>query len=232
MTVLAVVREAATDLGIDPLPDAVFGSASRDMVEMKVVLNEVARQIADAHEWSVLKAVHALTGDGSAEAFALPDDFDRMPKDARLWCSPSGSAGGVPLAHVLSADDWLAMEADGPAPLPGAWIAFGGQLHVRPAPADGEAVRFFYLSANVAVAAAGASKPAFTADDDSFRLSERLLRLGLVWNWKARKGHAYAEEMAGFEAALAHETGKDRGPSILTVGRRRPAGRQAYPGRL
>ena len=51
-----------------------------------------------------------------------------------------------------------------------------------------------------------------------FRLSEYLLELALIWNWKAAKGDDYAEEMAAYQVALADEISADRGPSIVRMG--------------
>lgn len=218
MTILSVVQDAATSLGLNPVPDQVFGSTRRDMVEMRSVIKEVSRQIAEAHDWSVLKTIHTITGDGSDEDFSLPADYDRMPKDIRFWSSLNTTA---PLQHILSEDEWLGITVQGFDPLYGAWIVYGGEIHIKPARASGETVKFFYISDKIVTASGGSTKAAFSADDDTFRLPERLLKLGIIWNWKARKGHEYAEEMATYSDALMQLTGKDKGPSIITVGQQR-----------
>jgi hypothetical protein len=51
-----------------------------------------------------------------------------------------------------------------------------------------------------------------------------VLKLGMIWQWKANKGRAYSEDMATFEDALAVSSGADKGSNILTVG----AGRMPY----
>lgn len=54
-------------------------------------------------------------------------------------------------------------------------------------------------------------KEEFTSDDDVFRLDERVLKLGMIWPWKANKGQAYAEDMVTYEDALAVASGNDKG---------------------
>ena len=117
---------------------------------------------------------------------------------------------------------------------PGKWIITGGQFGVYPPMPVGETARFYYISNLVVAPDTGANKTAFTADSDTFRLSEKLLRLGIVWRWRANKRQEYSEDMQNFEIAVAEEIGKDKGTRILTVGQRRtPADIDyAYPGTI
>ena len=217
MTVLSVVQNAATQIAMD-VPSQVFGNPSRDMVEMRALLNEVARQIADEAEWSILLKTHTITGDGATEDFALPSDFRRMVKDARLWSSVVTT---TPLTHILSVDKWLGMDTQDFTILYGAWIVYGGEMHIKPARATGETVKFFYQSCNLVKPDTGPAKKEFTADDDTFILPERLLTLGVVWNWKQRKGLDYAEPLSLYQDALAQAIGADKGPGIIKVGQAR-----------
>lgn len=225
MTVLSVVQTAATYLGMD-VPDQVFGNPSRNMVEMRPLLNEVARQIAEEAEWSALLKTHTITGDGTEEDFALPSDFGRMLKDTRLWSSTMTT---TPLTQVLSVDQWLSMEIQDFTVLWGAWIIYGGEMHIKPARATGETVKYFYQKSYLAVDQGSVAKLEFTADTDTFALPERLLTLGTVYNWKHRKGLDYTEDLALYQEALSREIGKDKGPATIAVGRRHTNIPVAYP---
>jgi hypothetical protein len=232
MSVLTAVQAAATSLAIDPVPGAVFGATSRAMVEMKVVVNEAAREIADAHDWSVLQGIGSVTGDGTTVDFDLPADFDRMSVDAMLWSSTNTLC---PLERVQTLNDWIALDLQGFTAAVGQWITYGGQLHIREARASGETVKFPYVSTNVAANNSGSPKASFTADTDTFRLganqADRLLTLGIIWLWKSKKGIDYAEEMSTFQDALGYAIAKDRPARIFAVGRQRtPANAViAYP---
>jgi hypothetical protein len=78
----------------------------------------------------------------------------------------------------------------------------------------------------------GSAKAAFTADDDTFVLDERLLTLDCIWRWKAQKGLEYAEHMQNAEIARSKAISDDKGPRILVQGRRRLSLPVAYPGTI
>jgi hypothetical protein len=66
---------------------------------------------------------------------------------------------------------------------------------------------FVYLDKNCVALKSGGFGDSFTDDADSFRLDERLLKLGMVWQWKANKGTSYAEDMGTYSDALGGSDG-------------------------
>lgn len=231
MTILSVVQQAATRLGID-VPDLVFGSTDREMVEMQALVNEMAQRIAfNTQDWTRLKAIATLNGTGAQNSFSLPTDYKRMVKKASLWPSAMPNS---PLHHYADADHWLALDVSNFQQLVGGWTIVGDAVLIKPAPANASTVQFYYLTRNIVKAADGSVKPEFMADDDSFRLDERLLKLGIIWQWKAQNGQPYAEDMATYEDALSYLVAADKGSNVLTVGQARWSGdvRAAYPGSL
>jgi hypothetical protein len=55
----------------------------------------------------------------------------------------------------------------------------------------------------------------FTNDGDVFRIDERLLKLGMIWQWKANKGSPYAEDMGTYSDALVNIAGADTPAPII-----------------
>lgn len=216
MTVLSAIQDACAVIGIDQ-PDAVFSATAREFYEIRALANEMAERIRAAHDWQVLQRRHTLTGDGSTEDFALPADYDRMLKDTKLWSSRIET----PLTHITSRDRWLELDIRSYEFVIGVWILYGGELHIKPAMVTGETAQFFYVSQNIVADSSGTPKVAFTADSDVLRVDERLLSLGMIWQWRANKGLPYAEDMANYEALLAKRIADDKGARVLTVGRRR-----------
>lgn len=215
MSILDVVQKAVTSLGIE-VPTVVYASTDRDMVEMKVVISEMATRLVEAHDWNRLKTLGVLTGNGATETFAFPVGYDRMLKTARLW--PSNSPFAT-LRHYADTDEWFGQTAQGFSTAIGGWTLIGETIAIRPIVPSAATVRFYYISNQYAKAADSTLKSAFTLDADTFRLSERLLKLGIVWQWKASKGQPYAEDLTTFEEALAQDIGTDKGSNILTLGR-------------
>jgi hypothetical protein len=136
------------------------------------------------------------------------------------------------LAHVTSSDRWLDMSIRGFDPITGAWTIHGGRIHIRPAPVAGEEVKYFYMTAKWALDREGTAKAAFDADDDTFRLPEKLLELCMIWKWRAAKGLPYAENLTDYEDAKEKLIAADRGPRTITLGRARPSSDApvAWPG--
>ena len=107
---------------------------------------------------------------------------------------------------------------------PGFWVAG------VPSVTGGETARLTYLDKNCIALTSGGAGDAFMADDDTFLLDERLLRLGMIWQWKAQKGSPYAEDMANFQTALSRVSGADK-PAPIIVDRLpiSASARIAYP---
>ena len=219
MTVLSVVQDASLSVGVER-PTQLFANTGREALEFQSMVNECARMIAfdTGRDWTALKALATIGGNGVASSFPLPSDYKRMLKNGSLWPSTSPNS---PFTHVADTDDWL---GGGASYLGNAWTLIGDQIYIRyggttGAFPSGATVQFYYLADRPVKTAAGVPKAAFTADDDVFRLDERLLKLALVYRWKQAKGQDYAEEMADYENALVQAIGADKGSVILASGR-------------
>lgn len=223
-SVLEIVQAAAPKLGI-AVPSALFSATDRTEVELRSILNEVAERIVRAHDWSALKTLETNTGDGVTVGFSLPSDYVRMPKDGQIWSSRWQN----PLTPV-SSDEWLMLDVQDYDLVTGAWIILGGQIQFNPPLTATETAKWFYVSGNYAVPVSGANKSAFSADDDTFILDDRLLELMLIWEYRQRKGLDYAEDLANAEVALGQQISEDRGARIISQRSRAGArGAFAYP---
>lgn len=219
-TILSTIQKICPKLGI-PVPVSAFGSTEKYMVELSAMANDVAQRIAfDGHDWTKLKTLATLTGDGVKTEFDLPADYRRMLKKAQLWPSYSPF---VPLTHYPDLDQWLGLTVQNYQVLEGAWTIIGEKINIRPAIPAGATVQFFYISGLIVKGPGPANTPKteFTDNSDTFILDERLLRLALVWQWKSDQGQAYGEDMSSYEDALASISGADRGSNIIATGRPR-----------
>ena len=214
MTVLSVCQNAALKVGLSK-PDQVFAATDREWQEMAALVNECATDIADAYDWQLLRTIETLTGDGSTDDFDLPSDYERMLKTASLW----SSRYLWDMEHVVDSDEWLNRVVLPYTQVNGMWTIYGGQIHILDTMASGDTAKFFYISNLIVSPAIGANKTAFTADDDSFRLSEKLLQLCLTYKWQQTHGLEYAESMADYQSELASEIDKDQGSKPVISGR-------------
>lgn len=214
MSVLSCVQDASLSLGL-PYPSVLFSSTERTWQQVQSAVNECARQILESYDWQKLKKVAVINGDGASTSFPLPNDYDRMVKDANLW---SQNYTWYPSQQIADVNQWLQMETWSIEPWEPRWSLFGGNLNIRPTLSTGQTLQYFYISNWVV----NGSAEKFTSDSDIFTLDERLLTLCLIWNWKKQQGQDYASELAEYEEALGRATWKDTGArqSIISGSRR------------
>lgn len=226
MTILSAIQNVSASISLSR-PEAVFSSTEREHFELQVLANASAAYIAKDYEWQVLKTLATLTGTGAATTFPFPAGYDRMLKKAQFW----STRNTYPLTHITDTDRWLELDIRQFGFVSGAWSIFGDQINIKPAPIVGELIKFYYMTNKWALDAGGAAKIAFTLDSDTFRLSESLLELCMIWMWKSKKKQPYAQEQDDYENAKEKLITADKGSRILRVGQvRSPRGVQiAYP---
>jgi hypothetical protein len=216
MTILSVVKEVCAANGI-LLPTSVFSNitGNRTMQELLALANEMAQRIAyDAREWTRLKKIVVYSGDGVTEAFNLPADYKRMLLTANVWRSTSALH---PMMFIPNTDEWMQRRALNRFSAWGEWTIIGGQMLIWPIMATGVSATYAYMHRNCVALKSGGFGDSFVDDGDGYVLDERLLKLGMIWQWKAQKGSAYAEDMGTFVDALGAAQGTDQ-PSPIIVG--------------
>jgi hypothetical protein len=229
MTLLSVVKDVCATVGV-LVPQSVFSNiaGNRTMQEMLSLANEMAQRIAyDARDWTDLKKVATFAGDGIKTAFDMPADYKRMLLNSNVWKSSNTL---VPMRFVPDTDEWLNRRTRNYYDAHGEWTIIGGQILIVPVMATGVSAYFAYLHKNCVSLASGGFGDSFLADNDTFVIDDRVLKLGMVWQWKAQKGSPYAEDMGTYGDALTSIMGRDS-PAPIIVGRRSisASARVAYP---
>ena len=217
MSLLTVVRDVCTSVGV-AIPTSVFSAitGNRTMAEMLSLANEMAQRISyDSREWQMLKAVQTYTGDGTKVDFDLPQNFKRMLLTAQVWGSVTKQ---YPMRFYPDLNDWIHRRMRGFFDAHGEWTIYGNQMHIHPPMAAGATATFAYMDKNCISLAAGGANDSFLTDGDSFLLGDRLLKLGMIWQWKAQKGSPYAEDLGSFGDAMLIAMGNDS-PSPIIVDR-------------
>lgn len=232
MTVLSAVQAAAPWIGIS-VPTVLFSATDRTSVEMQHITNECAKAIAEDYDWQRLRTLATITGDGTDTSFPLPTDYARMLKKASLW--PSAQPN-TPMLHIVDTDRWLQEEVQNYQTVTNRWTLYGNEIRIKPAMANLATAKYFYISKYLVVATGGSAptKTDFTLDTDELFVDERLLKLSIIWRWKAAKGRPYAEDLENYTRALDTVTGNDKGARILHIGKRRVPSdvNLAWPGRI
>jgi hypothetical protein len=229
MSLLSVVKDVCATVGV-ALPQSVFAGlpTNRTMQEMVSLANEMAQRIAyDTRDWVKLKKIQTYDGNGVQTAFALPANFKRLLLTSNVWSSLSNLN---PMTFVPDLDEWLNRRARGYTHSFGEWTIIGDEMHIFPVMSIGASAYYGYLDKNCITLAGGGRGDTFQVDDDSYVLDERILKLGMIWQWKAQKGSPYAEDMGTYGDALTYAMGHDS-PAPIIIGSK-PASvtdKVAYP---
>jgi hypothetical protein len=198
-------------------------AANRTMQEMLALANEMAQRISyDTRDWTLFRKTQTYAGDGVKTGFPLAADYKRMLLTSNVWRSTQTQ---YPMRFVPDTDEWLNRRAQNWYDSAGEWTLLGGQMLIAPTMPTGQSAYFAYMEKNCVALTSGGNGDSFLADTDSFRLDERLLKLGMVWQWKANKGTSYAEDMGTYSDALAIAMGHDSPAPIIS-------GRRAMPGNV
>jgi hypothetical protein len=218
MSLISVVKDVCFAVGVNP-PTSMFATSiqPRTQAELLSLANEMAQRIAyNVREWTVLKSVAVLTGDGVKDRFPMPSNYKRMLLTAQVY--PSWAPRN-PLNFIADTNEWLMRRISQDTGVWGEWTLIGGDMLIVPTVPNGKSVTFAYLDKNCIKLSSGGNGDQFTNDADEFRLPERLLKLGMIWQWKANKGSPYAEDMGTYSDALMIDAGAD-GPAPIIVDRR------------
>jgi len=235
MSLLSVVKDVCMVVGVNP-PTSLFAASvqPRTQAELLSLANDMAQRIAyDTREWTALKKYATFHGDGVATSFEMPDDYKRMTLTTQVRKT---SVPRQPMRHIPDTDAWLTRRMENASDNPsGEWTLIGTQMHIFPALAAGDTIRFVYLDKNciklsVAPPAGSPYSPTFVSDDDTTRIDERLLKFGMIWQWKANKGSPYAEDLGTYGDAIQTAMGADKPAPIIIDGQPISANVQiAYP---
>jgi hypothetical protein len=219
MSLLTVVQDVCAFVGVER-PAAIFSALSTDRTasEMLATANEMAAETADYRDWTSFIAFHTLTGDGVSTSFPLPVDYRRLLIDGNIYTSMTPQ---TPLVFISSFDEWMRRIASNYWTFSGQYIIQGSNILIQPPPGVGVSINFAYVTSKIINNVSPqptTQSDTFRSDDDTTVLDERLLKLGMIYRWKADKGTPYAEDMGTYIDALSVRAGRDK-PSPILINR-------------
>lgn len=211
MTLLTAVNGAQRKLSL-----AVTSSVVADGQETQNLLLQLANEEAeevlqrDEYDFPLLRRTQSFTASlaslqgapGKPTNFqrAIPETFWNATKDRKIYGPLRDEEWAIANGNAVTSATWQS-----------AMFRYDG-LHLFPVPAAADTITYDYIiNTPVQATGGGAYKTAFTADTDEYLLGDRILRLGIVWRYKADKGRDYAEDMKTYELALSALARAQRG---------------------
>lgn len=222
-TIAETLNDIALQASVDT-PDSWVSATDQDAVEIRdVYLRQTVDDIlARADLPAPIGKQYTLTGDGSEE-YNLPSDFLRMKRGTfaayetgLLYpMTPVGDAGEFEYIKdrgIAGADRYYMIEGyDG---------AF--TIKIYRAPSASVSLLLSYVSKLWKASSAGTAGSTFTADDDILLLPRDLVEAGTLMRLRRRRGLAYEDVQADYEARMSRYASDSTGRRSLNFGSQAP----------
>lgn len=211
MTLLTVVQEVCDELSLDE-PTDVLSSTDLMVRQLARLVQRQGDDMARIYDWSKLIVQREFTSSGDYPQTEPPADWERFLDNSTLWNKSRLWRVNGP---VLPAD-WQRLRVINSNPVPQIWRVLDGKIDIYPVTA-GEIYTYEYVSGEWITHADGTTGRTFTGDDDTSRISERLISLGVIWRWKKAKGFAWEAFKKDYDDMLENEIGSDRAQAPWTL---------------
>lgn len=222
MTLLTMVQDAAVMVGL-ARPAAVVSSNDPAIRRMLALANVEGSELARRHDWTALvkeATWTTLAAESQGLLTTIATDLDQENGariiDETLWDRTLNRR----MAGPASSQKWQRLKASNITGPYSDYRIRQGTLYLIPAPSAGHTGAFEYVSKNWCQNSGSTGQSAWAADDDTGILSERLMKLGIIWRWKASNEMVFAPDQANYERAVQTAIGRDGTRTTLDLGDR------------
>lgn len=228
MTLLTMTQAAARLIGINA-PSTVIGNTDPQVAELLACANEEGEDLQRRGTWQALVAVQTFTavtttasGGGYAiQTGAMPTAFDRFMQET-LW----NRTRKRPAYGPVTAQEWENLIAWTSSPVVDTWRYFGNQIAITPVPASGDLFAFEYVSKYWCQGSGGSGQDEWLADSDSGVLDENIMKLGIVWRFKQKKGLPFMADYDKWDARCKQSLTQDMPQRTINFGDAYSTGRR------
>jgi hypothetical protein len=203
MTLLSIVRDAASRLGLTP-PSTVVSSPDENAKILLGLAQEEGKALADRHTWQALQTEYTFSTANGTASYALPSGFDGIIKDTVFNRTSRRRMEGD-----LSPSQWQETQASLVTMVNPAFRIRNSLFYISPTPTAAETIAYEYVTKNWCQSSGGTGQTEWAADTDVGILDEELTKLGIIWRFRSKKGFDYAEDMNNYEIRVNKAIFKD-----------------------
>lgn len=208
MSLLSIVNRAALLCGQPSLTNAT--------PQWTALANMALSDLIDRHDWSALRKVLTIAGDGVASTWALPADYGRPARQPFISRFEAPEAFWP--AGPLDAAAWQRATTYATSVVSPVFRIDGAALRLFPVPAAGETYNIVYQSSHAVIGLNGnEALPEFFSNNDRAAIPEDIIALSVIWRWKQIKGFEYQEDMNSAERALERAASRDAGLMAISA---------------
>lgn len=209
MTVVTVINRAQDELGLTR-SSQVFSAQDDATRRMTSLLRATGDELVRRYDWQSLVTERVFT------AVATEEQPGAIPVDLKSFINQTlynRSEFGMVLGPEQPTD-YQRIKA-GPATV--VWDTFrirDNKLYVLPVPSAGTIFAFEYVSSRW-IKQGETNIDDINSDENTFRLSEDLLRMGVIWRWLRAQGLQFAAQQEEYEIAVADAIARDGSKPVL-----------------
>lgn len=214
MSLLTIVQDFCRRTNV-PVPATVMGSTDDQVKQVRGLLEEVGDDMARRYAWTGLMDEKLHTTVAAEDQGAITTIFG-TDFNYKVNLADWDRTNRWPVLGPIHSKEWQSVKAwvvNGPR---NQFRIRGGHLFSYPAPSAGNTWAFEYISKNWILDDDGTTtKRRFTEDDDTIRLDEDIILMGLRWRWREEKGLSYEAAFQMYEHQLKDAMNRDGGMPML-----------------
>jgi hypothetical protein len=223
MSLLTLIQNVCDELTL-PRPSVVAGGTDQQIRQLFQLANTEGRSLAKRHGWQVLTSEQTFTTTATTvqvTASAIPSDFAWILPET-MWNRTSRRRVYGPIDN----QEWQEIQGSSIQSINPAFRIRSNTIHITPAPTTGQTVAYEYVSKNWCQSSGGTAQSVWTADSDTGKLDENIMKLGIIWRFKAVKKMDYATELSNYERevtdAIMRDGSRPRLSTNMVSGQRVP----------
>jgi len=217
MSLFSTVKAVMDGNGWPAPTISVASSQDQNMRQCFALCNQVLQSISFKKDWPELIREHEFDTIANQREYDLPADFHHMVAPSAFNANQYYQIKGS-----LTPIQWWRRSITGAPDFGDSYRvdAFNGKINIAPTPSAPERLVFMYITKNIAKNATGDPIDRYSQDTDTSVIDEEMVRLGLSWRWRQKKGLDFTAEMAEFSNAMKHRFAQYSNFGEINVGGR------------
>jgi hypothetical protein len=202
-----IISDACVELSL-PQPDPNTLEVDDQVALLRRLVTAEGRALSKRYSWQALVRQQTFLTVATPQQDApnidwlanqsIAQDFDRIVPETVYDRTLRKYAYGP-----VSPDEWAQIGGTMITLVNPSWRIMGNRMWITPTPPAGNLWAYEYISKFWAYGAPGSAKDRMDADDDRTFLDEEAITLGVVYRFRADKGHEFGDDLKEYERRVA-----------------------------
>lgn len=219
MTLLSICQAALEEIGGFDVPSSFYGNSNPTAKQCLRLVEREGKSLEKEYRWTVLITSTTITTAASTASYALSTYAAGFRAFANM--SQWDRTNQLPLRGPLSGAQWQYRKSAlaGTSDIDRGFRVAGGLVYIDPTPSSVDTLAFDYYDKRWITKQSDSSyATTFASDNDTCRLDEDLLTMGLKWRFLQAKGMPYEPEYKEYEEIKSQLLTDDGGKGPICLG--------------